>query len=190
MSLLSPLETKPLIINILKVNIIMKKYLFGLVLLFVMGQTVSAQDLNKFMADLAKMENVERQVINREMLNASLENAKAADKSGGMDKRTAFMTKIDSIEVVALEDYKPEIKAKVYENINSFKDGNGYETLITVKDEEDYVRIIAKRNGDIVSEVFIIAIDDEDIAIVKMAGNLSQSDLEDIVNEQKRNNKK
>lgn len=124
------------------------------------------------------------------MLEASTAQTLAQDPSGKLkSKMPVFMQKIDSIQVVTLEDDDSGIRDEFLKDLNSFKDDDVYSTLIKVSDAEDNVRIIAKKDGDIVSDVYIFVLDEEDIVLVKMSGKLEQSDLEDIVKEQTKNKK-
>lgn len=167
----------------------MKKYMFLLVLALIAVQFTFAQDLNQLMNEMSKIEGAQHQVIDREMLNTSMNAAMEADSTGQLkSKIPAFMQKLESIEVVAIEEYSPEVKERFQKEINGFSDGNGYETLLSVKDEGDNVRIISYKEGDQILGVYILVLDEEDAVVVKMSGNLSESDLTDIINEQKKNN--
>lgn len=166
----------------------MKRYIFSLVLVLFAVQFTYAQDLNKFMSEFSEIEGAEKQVVDREMLNMSMNAAMEADSTGELkSKMPPFMQKIESIEVVSIEEYKPEVKDMFMKEFDNFNDGNGYTTLLTVKDGEDNVRIISYKEGDKNTAVFILVLDDEDAVIVKMSGELNESDLEDIIKEQNKN---
>jgi hypothetical protein len=166
----------------------MKKYLFSLVVALIAAQFISAQDLNGLMQELSKVEGVQHQIVDKAMLDMSMKSAQEADTTGETkSKMPSFMEKLDSVEVVAIENYSPEVKAKLEDQIQNFKDGNGYTTLLTVRDGTDNVRIISYKDGDQPKGVYILVLDEEDAVVVKMAGNLSEADLMDIVNEQKKN---
>lgn len=166
----------------------MKKYIFSLVLTFVAVQFTYAQDLNSFMSEFSKQEGVQRQLVDRSMLDMSMKAAMTADSTGQMvSKMPAFMQKIDSIEVLAIEKYSPEVKTKFLEGIQSFKDGNGYATLLSVNEADDNVKIVSHKEGDLFTGVYILVLDNEDAVIVKMSGNLTESDLTEILKEQNKN---
>jgi len=142
------------------------------------------------MSEFAQIEGAERQVVDRAMLDMSMNAAMEADSTGELkSKMPPFMKKIDSIEVISVEEYKPEVKDLFLKEFSNFQDGNGYSTLLTVKDGEDNVRIISHKDGDKNTAVFILVLDEEDAVIVKMSGELSESDLEDIIKEQNKSNK-
>lgn len=168
----------------------MKKIILSLVLLFAFGQAAMAQDINKLIEELSKIEGVAHQIVDRSMLEGAVAAAAQADSTAEASKKQNFMKKLELIEVVAAENVQPELKNRFIAELNKFEDGNGYETLLTVKDGEDNVRILAQRENGEVTAVIIFAIDDEDAAIVKMVGKFDQSDLTDILNEQEKNKNK
>lgn len=166
----------------------MKKFIVFFILILAGSHIATAQDLDELMKEVAKNEKAQRQVVDKAMLGTSM--AQAQDPTGELkSKMPSFMQKIDSIQVVTLEEDAPDIRNMVLDNLNSFRDDDIYSTLVRVKDGEDNVRIIAKRNGETVSDVYILVMDEEDIVLVKMSGRLEQSDLEDIVKEQAKNKK-
>lgn len=167
----------------------MKKYMFLFVLAFAAVQFTFAQDLNQLMRDMSKIEGAQHHIVDKEMLNASMKAAMEADSVKQLNSKVpGFVAKLDSIEIVAIEEYTPEIKDTFLKQINAFSDGNGYETLLSVTDEDDNVRIISYKDGELILGVYVLVLDEEDAVIVKMSGNLSESDLIDIINEQKKNN--
>jgi hypothetical protein len=167
----------------------MKKLIFLLVIIFVTGQTVQGQDrLKGVMAELSKLENVQRQVVDKDMLNSQMEQAMAADPTGELKSQMpSFMQKIDSIEVLAAGNVDEETYTKMVNDMDGIKDGDGYETILTVKEDSDYVRIMAYKEADSILAVYIIAMDKGSIAFVKMEGTLSHDDLIEIIEKQKKN---
>lgn len=166
----------------------MKKIILSLVFVLAFGQVAVAQDISKLIDELTKVEGVTHQIVDRSMLDAAMAGSIQADSTGeASSKKQNFMKKLEQIEVVAAENVQPELKNRFLEELNKFEDGNGYETLLTVKDGEDNVRILAQRENGEVTAVIIFAIDEEDAAIVKMVGKFDQSDLTEILNEQEKN---
>jgi hypothetical protein len=161
----------------------MKGIILSLVLVLAFGQAAMAQDLDKLIAELAKVEGVAHKIVDR----STLAGMQADSTGAASSKMPGFMKKLELIEVVAAENVQPELKNRFLEELNKFEDGSGYETLLTVKDGEDNVRILAQHENGVVTAVIIFAIDEEDAAIVKMVGKFDQSDLTDILNEQEKN---
>jgi hypothetical protein len=156
----------------------MKKIMFSFVLAMVAIQFSYAQDLNSLINELTKTEGAQHQVIDRSMLNMA--------KNQGETDKSALMQNLDSIVVLSIEGCKPEIKDKFLAVFENFKDGNGYETLLNVKDDQDKAIIISHKDGDAITDVYLLALSEKDIAIVKMSGKLSDSDLTNIIDIQKK----
>lgn len=150
----------------------MKKYMFSFLLAAMAAQFSSAQHLDGLMDELAKVKGAERMVMNREMLGIM---DGAADNE--TSKKAPFRQSLDSIVTVTLENPKKSVRTKFLKKFEAIADGNEYQTLIRVKDEEEYIRFLSFRKGGAIPAVFVLMLDEEDIAIVKMAGELTESDL-------------
>ncbi|WP_165043138.1 DUF4252 domain-containing protein [Dysgonomonas sp. ZJ709] len=169
----------------------MKKTLICLIIVLAGSQITFAQDINSVIAYFEKTCNSDHQVVNKAMLNSSFEAAAAADPTGQLKSNTPpFMHKIDSIEVFSLEGFSLETKNQLLDKMNSFEDGNGYESLIRVKEDGENVRIVANKNGDIISEILVFSIEQDEIVFVRMSVNMDESDLNDFISEQNNNYKK
>ncbi|QIK55332.1 DUF4252 domain-containing protein [Dysgonomonas sp. HDW5A] len=167
----------------------MKKLIFSILLIFATSQLVSAQDLSNWVSGLALVENAEYQLVDRPMLEASLAAAKAADSTGMISSQAPpFMEKLESIDVINLSSCSSEVKDLFLKDLDNIQDGNGYETLINVIDENDKVRIIARRDGTVIPQIFVFAIDGEnnEIVIVRMNGKMDESDITDIIKQQQK----
>ena len=165
----------------------MKKIILTLLLALAFGQGAMAQDLDKLMAELAKIEGVNHQIVDRTMLDAATAAMPEDSTDTASSAMPGFMKKLELVEITAAENVQPELKSRFLEELNKFKDGDKYETLLTVKEGEDNVRILAQRENEEVTAVIIFVIDEEDAVIVKMVGKFDQSDLTDILNDQQKN---
>lgn len=169
----------------------MKRIILSLVLVFAFGQAAMAQDLDKLMAELAKVEGVAHQIVDSSMLAVVKAEAMKADSTGdASSKKQNFIKKLELVEIVGAENVQPELRSRFNAEIDKFEDGDKYETLLKVKDGEDNVRILAQRENGEVTAVIIFAVDDEDAAIVKLVGKFDQLDLTEILNEQEKNKNK
>ena len=167
----------------------MKKLIFSILLIFASSQFILAQDLSNWVSGLALVENAEYQLVDRPMLEASLAAAKAADSTGMISSQAPpFMEKLESIDVINLSSCSSEVKDLFLKDLDNIQDGNGYETLINVIDENDKVRIIARRDGTVIPQIFVFAIDGEnnEIVIVRMNGKMDESDITDIIKQQQK----
>lgn len=157
----------------------MKKYILSLVLIFAVGQAAYAQNLDELITKLSQIEGIQYQTIDRETMGMMLENSSDIP---------SFLGKVDYITAAAIEDASPEVQALYTDAFDNFKDGDGYEALLRVSDDEDKVLIVTRKGSEDVNEIFILAISDDELALVKMAGKFDSSDLQEIIDKQ--NNKK
>jgi len=155
------------------------KKIIVLFLLAGLSLSIFAQDIDQMMADLAKQENVQHEVVDQDMLKMAL--------SSQQENMPPFMEKLTAVEVVAQDGATEELRNDMISRIANFKDGNGYETLLTVKEGVDNVRIITHKDKEGLTHIYIMVVDEDDIAFVKMSGTFDEKDLEDIINEQKKN---
>lgn len=165
----------------------MKKILLLLLLLAGTGNFINAQDLDQLITDLAKIDEVQHQLVDKAMLDSQMGQAIAADSTGELkSKMPAFLKKIEGIETVILENSSDEIKEKVSSELTKINEGKVYESLLKVKQKEADVNIIAKK-GKGKSDIFVIVIADSTIVAIKMTGDLSEQDLIEITKEVKIN---
>jgi hypothetical protein len=150
----------------------------------------TAQNPDSLMAEFAEKKNVQHQIIDKETLNKSLENRMVQDSTGEMKSMLPpFMEKLDRVELVIVENGTPDDTEQMQAGLNALKDGNEYATIVKVKDNNDNVRIIAKKAGELISDIYIFVCDEKDIVLIKMSGEFDRSDLDEIVKEQTKNKK-
>lgn len=158
----------------------MKKILFSLVLLFV-GQVIYAQDLNKLMDDLAKVEGAQRQVMDRDMLSTSIPESQK-------DKMPDFMSKVDSITAVILSSCSEDVIAEFSAGVNAAEISDAYEPLVSVKKEDNIVSILQAKSEDETKDIYIYVVGGGGATVfVKMSGKFTVEDLANIVKEQQKN---
>lgn len=153
----------------------MKKFVFTLMLL-ITGQVIYAQDLNQLMNDLSKVEGVQKQVMDKTMLQ----------QMG--DEMPAFMAKADSIIAVVAQNCPQDMVDRLNSGLKSAETYKGYETLMSMKKEDKRISIISHKKDDDTVDVFIYVGAEKAVVFVRMAGNFDASDLENIVKEQENSN--
>ncbi|MBP1616585.1 MAG: hypothetical protein H6Q14_412 [Bacteroidetes bacterium] len=141
----------------------------------------NAQNLDKLFNAFQGNTNVEHQTITKEMMGMMAGKADSTSQKNISN----FIQRIEKMDVFTLEDYQGKKPDAIIKEIENYKDGNGFETLICVNEDKDHVRIVAHKEGNVVSEVAIIVRDEKDIVLVRFVGNLTLEDLQSIVNEQK-----
>lgn len=151
----------------------MKKISIFLAFIILSAYQASAQNAEQVIRNISSVENMEHIKIRRFLLSA-------VKMFGGL-KNVPLVKSIHSMEVFILENDIPiEQRSYVKEQINSLKDGSGYETLLQVKDSESFVRIMIKKDKKIIKEVILFCLDEEDTTILKMNGKIKESDLAEL----------
>lgn len=164
----------------------MKKQLSVIIILLfsIFFSTVMAQDLDAIIKELAKMDGVVHQLLDKAALDAQLKNEALGEK---MNDIPPFMDKVTEIEVVIIESGDAENEA--FKKAVNFKAGSDYETLVKVKDDGSNVSIFSRKKDDTTSDVYVLVSQINNLIAVRMSGAFTTQDLTDIVNEQTKNNK-
>lgn len=164
----------------------MKRIVLGVLLGIISLGISQSQNLSEFVSDLAKNENVQRQLIDRSMVQLSIETARTMDPSGKLlEQIPPFMTRLDTIEILDLTQSAPNLKADFMKRFNSSDEEEDYEMLLSADDENDRVRIFAKKDDNITKEMIILAVDteEEEIVVLRLKGVLNAADVEKIVDQ-------
>lgn len=157
--------------NFNKNNLKMKKVLIVLTILFAVNHAITAQSVESFIADFAKLEGVETQKIDSEMLAQAKENLEDSDDVNAVEK-------IQSVEVMKADEPSAELIEKCVNFIKNFTEDADYNTLVKVADSDDgSVLILSSKAENDAKKTIIFAIDDDGVAIVKINGEIDLKDI-------------
>jgi hypothetical protein len=134
-----------------------------------------SQSVDQLLKKVSKIENTEKVKIGGFMMNF-------ASMSGGLGDMP-FVKGIKGIEVYDLSSCSLEDKQDIGKQINKIKDTNGYETMIHTKEKKSGVRIMIKKEKDIIKEILLLCMENEEPSIIRLTGKIKESDLNDLVNE-------
>ncbi len=102
---------------------------------------------------------------------------------GNDDIPKEFFDSVDEGMVLVL-DGVPSDKMKLFnDKVAGLQADNSYEQIASVFDNESRVKILGKKDNDIIKELLIIVSDGGDGVFIKLSGNLKPEDLGKIVNE-------
>jgi len=152
----------------------MKKYLFCLILALAVGQMSYAQNVDQFLKNVSKTENIDHVKIGRFMMSIG--------KMFGGVSNMPVARGVHSLEVYDLSDCNWQKKKELVDQIGNLKDGDGYETLLMAKDKDDNVRIMIKRKKNVISDILILCMDKDDPTIVKLSGKIKEKDIAELTN--------
>jgi hypothetical protein len=151
----------------------MKKYLICLVLVIALSQTTYSQSVDKLLNTVSKAENVDKVKIGRFLMFLG--------KSFGGVGNMPVARGVHSMEVYDLSSCSTNLRQNLTEQIGKLKDGDGYETLISVKEKRNNVRIMMKKKKDVISDMVILCLSDDDPAIVRFSGKIKEADIAELV---------
>lgn len=149
----------------------MKKYLFCLLFISGTAWPVFAQDISRFLSDFSTAENVQ-------VVRPDVNSIKKGSDNNGFPASDG----IDSMEVFILENAKnPQVGNNIKNLIRSLKDDDIYQTLVTVNEDEDLVRIIARKENEIFKELIVLVSSKNETVAVKISGEMNKSDVDKLM---------
>ena len=93
---------------------------------------------------------------------------------GEEDEETKkLMKSITSVKVIASEVKNSKFASEAKALLNS----SNYDELMRVNDGNDFVRIMVNESGDIIKDVVVFAESDDEIAFIRIAGNIDPEQI-------------
>lgn len=89
--------------------------------------------------------------------------------------------KTKSLNILALENCDKNKQDKVIKRLDKLK-ADGYEEMIKVNDDGDNVVIFAKVDKEAVKRLVIVALSDEDSALIDIKGDFKLNEIDQLVN--------
>ena len=155
----------------------MKKYSLCLILGLSLSLSSYSQNVDQLLKKVSQTESIEKVKISGFMMSLG----KAFGGLGDIPMANG----IKSLEVYTLSNCASNLKKDFTELFNNAKDGSDYETLIFAKDKGDGVRIMVKKEKDIIKEMVLLCMDENEPVIIKFSGKIKEKDLTELVNKYK-----
>jgi hypothetical protein len=95
---------------------------------------------------------------------------------------------IKSCEIMTISNECPEHKrADIKKQMSNLKDDGEFSTLMQVKDKDDLVRMLIRKENDIIKEFLLVVVsgNDDDSTVIRIKGNMSEPDLSQLVEKAK-----
>lgn len=156
-------------INLIKRKIVMKKFVIFLILIIAYCQFSYGQNVESLMKRASKLDNVEKVEIGSFLMGLG--------KMFGGVSNMPVARGIKSMQIYELSSCNTDIKQSFLNDFKNIKDGNGYETLILARDKNDGIRIMVKKDKDIIKEMLFLCMDESDPVIIKLSGKIKQDDI-------------
>lgn len=151
----------------------MKKYLICAVLILMINQVGYAQDAKQLLSKYSNAKDIESVNIGSFMM-------KLGKTFGGIGD-TPVARGVNSIQILEFSSCSQKIKDQFTSDVKKLKDGSGYETLIQVKNRNEGLRIMVKKEKDVIREIVLFCHDKNDPTIIKLSGKIKESDLAELV---------
>jgi len=146
----------------------MKKIFLSIIVLTMCGFASQAQTVDRLFTKYAKEKGV-----------AQVKIGKAGMFFAGLFEDVKGVTGID---VLSFERCEAELKDKLRRSVKAINDPD-YETLMVARNDGDNVRILVKKLDDDISEFVVLAVNSKDVALIRLRGKFSQSDLQKLIND-------
>lgn len=159
----------------------MKKTIVILFCIIALSVQAFGQDVNATLSRLSKHENVEKISIG----SFGMFFIKLLGGATGGKEVPQGMKGIKSFELLALSDECPSSeKANIWKQLKELKDDAIYATLMYVKDGEDQVRFLVKKEKDTIKELLMIILSHEEakkdeVVVVRLKGKFKENELAD-----------
>jgi hypothetical protein len=155
----------------------MKKTIVVVFCISVLSIQVFGQDINTVLSQLSKHENIEKITIG----SFGMFFVKLLGGVTGGEGYPQGVKGIKAFELLTLNDKCPaNEKAAVWKQLKELKDDKVYATLMSVKDDEDHVRFLMKKEKDTIKELLMIVLSaKEEVVIIRLKGKFNESDWVD-----------
>ena len=100
------------------------------------------------------------------------------------DKNNPLIKGTHSVKILDLEECTKDIKKQFTQKVNQLQH-NGYENWLQAKKDGENVKIIAKKEDQIIRELLVLTIDNDDCALVLIKGKIRQEDIQAIIDDDK-----
>jgi hypothetical protein len=157
---------------------VMKRAAISIAFILAWSVQILGQDVHTALTQLSVHENVEKISIGP----LGMFFVKMAGGAAGGKEALRGIKGIKSIELLALDDECPaEKKAAIREQLQNLEDDRQYNTLMRIKDGNDRVRILVRKEKKTINEILMIILSDSDdeSVVIRLRGSFKESDLAD-----------
>ena len=156
----------------------MMKLLICLVAVLLLSTSVHAQSVESVLRKVENADDVTRVRVGSLLMSMG---RTAARMSGNP------IPHITGVNVYDLSESSAQFRRNLINELRQLRDGDGFETLMHVRDSDNDVRIMARtdRNNTIRELVFFI-ISDDSPAVIRISGRIGESEIADLISQHAR----
>ena len=148
----------------------MKKFLV-LALVAMISATGFSKTIDEVFNAFPKADNVQEVVLDKAMLDMA--------RMAGADQAKQ-MKDIDAMRIIAIENATAE-QVKIAQEL--IKDGvDGFDVMVDANEDGEQALILTQSDGKDINKMLIIAIDEEEVAVVLIEGKIDPNNTDKLVN--------
>ena len=148
----------------------MKKFLV-LALVAMISATGFSKTIDEVFNAFPKADNVQEVVLDKAMLDMA--------RMAGADQAKQ-MKDIDAMRIIAIENATAE-QFKIAQEL--IKDGvDGFDVMVDANEDGEQALILTQSDGKDINKMLIIAIDEEEVAVILMEGKIDPNNTDKLVN--------
>lgn len=159
----------------------MKKILITLLLTVF----ISAAQAKSFVQEISNIVG-EKPEVNINIGTWLIKAAMSFSDDNDIDEAKAVMNGLDRIRVSVFDldnNHNNKRLSKLIKSKISNLSSQGYEQLVTVRDEEELVYIVAKVEGEFLQDAMIIAMEEDELVVISLVGEVNLKQLAAITGE-------
>lgn len=147
------------------------KKLLVLALVAMIGATAFSKTIDEVFNAFPKADNVQEMNFDKEMLKMAM--SMGADQSGALKN-------IDAMRLIAIEDPTSEQLAIAKEILQSGVEG--FDVMVDASEDGEDALILTQGDDKVITEMLIIAVEEDSVAIVLIEGKIDPNDTDKMIN--------
>ncbi|MDR2841329.1 MAG: DUF4252 domain-containing protein [Paludibacter sp.] len=151
----------------------MKKIAILIISALIFSQSAAAQDINSIIRKISRADGVERIAIGGFLFAVGktfLPN----------EAKNDVMKRISGVEIISSEN-NADVNVKLIDALKNFSGNKEFDVLVKIKDGDESVLIISEKKKDHIKSLIIIAMEGNELNIVKVKGDIRKSDIEQLM---------
>lgn len=133
----------------------------------------SEATIEQLFKDYEKEEGVTKITLPKSMIAMGAQQADSKEAAEAMKQ-------IDRMTIMSLESAPKSVKKKLTEQIKSLS-LTDYKDMVTTNEGTETTRILVKGDDKEIQSILVMAVDDEDCALIKIDGHISAKNLNGLV---------
>lgn len=151
----------------------MKKILFAALMLLVGIGAQAQTSMEKFMNECKDNKKATVVTIPRSLLKLALPALKG-------DAEKELLKQISSVKIVSMEDASRSLRKKAVDAAMA-SEKEGLTRIIQQNDKDEHNYVLAKPEDEVLTQVYLLNIDDSDLNVVLVEGKINPADIEKVI---------